>query len=98
MSKSDKIYDIEKWVTDEENPIDRKNREAFHVILFAISHSQNLHAAMIMKGAVLLAIRYNCIRHTTDIDFSTHLKASEFDIDQIYIRSGTKPYFGNGNP
>lgn len=83
MSKSDKIYDIGSWVADENNPIDRQKREAFHTILFAISHSQNLHATMIMKGAVLLAIRYNCIRYTTDIDFSTHLKASEFDINQF---------------
>ncbi len=83
MSKSDKIYDLGIWVADEDNPIDKQKREAFHTILLAISNSQNLHASMIMKGAVLLAIRYNCIRYTTDIDFSTHLKASEFDIDRF---------------
>ncbi len=71
--------DLSTWVEQEENPTERKFREAVHTILFAIGHSQNIAAQMIMKGAILLAIRYNCIRYTTDIDFSTSITRKEFD-------------------
>lgn len=71
--------DLSAWVEQEGNPLDREFREAVHTILFAISQRQDISTRMIMKGAVLLAICYNCIRHTTDIDFSTSVKADEFD-------------------
>ncbi len=74
---------ISSWVEEESNPLSRKFREAVHTILYAISHSQAISTHMIMKGAILLAIRYECMRYTTDIDFSTGTTVQEFDADQF---------------
>ena len=49
-------------------------REAVHTILDGIGHSQNLSAKMVMKGGLLLAIRYDSSRYTRDLDFSTRDK------------------------
>ena len=49
-------------------------REAVHTILDGIGHSQNLSAKMVMKGGLLLAIRYGSSRYTRDLDFSTRDK------------------------
>jgi hypothetical protein len=49
--------DIEAWV--DAAPADQRGfREAVHIILDSIGHSQNLQARMVMKGGLLLAIRY----------------------------------------
>ncbi len=62
--------DIEAWV--EAAPADQRGfREAVHIILDGIGHSQNLQARMVMKGGLLLAIRYDSTRFTRDLDFST---------------------------
>ena len=62
--------DIEAWV--EAAPADQRGfREAVHIILDSIGHSQNLKARMVMKGGLLLAIRYDGTRFTRDLDFST---------------------------
>lgn len=61
---------IEAWV--EASPDGQRGfREAVHTILDSIGHSQNLRAKMVMKGGLLLAIRYESTRFTRDIDFST---------------------------
>ena len=61
--------------------IDQRNfREAVHLILAAISRSVGLRSKMIMKGGMLMAIRYDSTRITRDADFSTtdkHDKGSE---------------------
>ena len=50
--------DIEAWV--DAAPADQRGfREAVHIILDSIGHSQNLKARMVMKGGLLLAIRYD---------------------------------------
>lgn len=46
-------------------------REAVHTILDCIGHSQSLSAKMVMKGGLLMAIRYDSSRYTRDLDFST---------------------------
>ncbi len=62
--------DIEAWV--DAAPADQSGfREAVHIILDSIGHSQNLQARMVMKGGLLLAIRYDSTRFTRDLDFST---------------------------
>ena len=38
---------------------------------------------MTIKGGILLALRYNSPRHTTDVDFSTSLKYTDFDQDDF---------------
>lgn len=62
--------EIEAWV--ESAPHGQQGfREAVHIILDGIGHSQNLSAKMVMKGGLLLAIRYDSSRYTRDLDFST---------------------------
>lgn len=65
-----KEIDIGAWV-DLAPPSQRGFREAVHIILDGIGHSRNLQARMVMKGGLLLAIRYDSSRFTRDLDFST---------------------------
>lgn len=72
-------YSIDEWVSAA--PKDSLEfRKAVHIILTAISSSDYLKPRMIMKGGILLGIRYNSSRFTTDIDFSSAEKL--IDIDQ----------------
>ena len=62
--------DIPAWVA--KAAADKKNfREAVHVILTAIGQSTALRTKMIMKGGMLMALRYESSRFTKDADFST---------------------------
>ncbi len=70
---------IETWVDNAPDKEQQLFREAVHVILLAIARSAPLNVEMIMKGGVLLAVRYESGRFTHDIDFSTDMKLSEFD-------------------
>lgn len=63
--------DMEAWVAQAPDKAQRAFREAVHIILESIGHSQQLHASMVMKGGLLMAIRYDSTRYTRDIDFST---------------------------
>jgi len=63
-------YTMEAWV-DAAPHAQQELREAVHVILASISQSALLRAEMIMKGGILMAIRYRSPRFTTDIDFSS---------------------------
>ena len=72
--------EIEAWVA--EAPINqRKFRMAVHVILKAIATSDYLKPHMIMKGGMLLGIRYKSSRYTKDIDFSTPELFENFNRD-----------------
>jgi len=65
--------EIEAWVA--QAPQGQQGfREAVHTILDSIGHSKNLSAKMVMKGGLLLAIRYDSSRYTRDLDFSTRDK------------------------
>lgn len=66
--------DIKDWVEEAPNEGNREFREAVHTILSAVASDENLKASMILKGGILLAIRYNSHRYTKDIDFSTEKK------------------------
>lgn len=69
---------IEEWVSSA--PADRMVfRQAVHIVLSAIAGSEYLKPKMIMKGGMLLGIRYKSSRFTEDIDFSTKMKLSEID-------------------
>jgi predicted nucleotidyltransferase component of viral defense system len=73
---------IEHWVA--EAPADRKLfAQAVHIILHAIADSEYLRTSMIMKGGMLLGIRYLSSRYTEDIDFSTAKKLASFDKDEF---------------
>ena len=74
--------DITRWIESEPDPRRRELRRqnsAVHTVLLAIGNSQNLRATMLIKGGILLAIRYQGSRHTRDIDFSTDLQYHDFD-------------------
>ncbi|MFN5967315.1 MAG: nucleotidyl transferase AbiEii/AbiGii toxin family protein [Pseudanabaena sp.] len=64
-------YDIKDWVEEASTTSNKEFRQAVHTILSAIASDSNLKANMILKGGILLAIRYKSHRFTTDIDFST---------------------------
>jgi len=75
-------YSIDSWVA--QSPAEQKEfREAVHTILVAIAKTPELHADMVIKGGILLAIRYQSHRYTKDIDFSTPKKMSEFDLEEF---------------
>lgn len=65
--------DLAAWVSraDERH---RGFREAVHIVISAISDSAPLRTQMIMKGGLLMAIRYDSTRFTRDVDFSTREK------------------------
>lgn len=68
--------DIAAWV-DAAPDGQRGFREAVHIVLDSIGHSRNLQARMVMKGGLLLAIRYDSTRFTRDLDFSTSDRYAE---------------------
>jgi predicted nucleotidyltransferase component of viral defense system len=84
------LYNIAEWVEKEGNAQRRQFREAVHVILAAVSDLGHFRNQMLMKGGVLLAIRYNSTRYTKDIDFSTELMASDFDVDRFQSEFNNK--------
>lgn len=64
-------HDIRTWVEGATTDGNREFRQAVHTILSAVASDKDLKANMILKGGILLAIRYNSPRYTKDIDFST---------------------------
>lgn len=62
--------DLAAWA-ERAPPEQRGFREAVHIVLMAISTSAALSSRMVMKGGLLLAIRYDSTRFTKDADFST---------------------------
>ena len=64
-------FDIKDWVEEASTTNNKEFRQAVHTILSAIASDSNLKANMILKGGILLAIRYKSHRYTKDIDFST---------------------------
>lgn len=75
-------YAIEEWVA--EAPADRVTfRQAVHIVLQAIAESEYLQPRMIMKGGILLGLRYRSSRFTEDIDFSTSMRLADIDKDTL---------------
>lgn len=81
--------EIEAWVGNAPHG-QQGFREAVHIILDGIGHSQNLSANMVMKGGLLLAIRYDSSRYTRDLDFSTQdqYTAASPDVLLAELREG----------
>ena len=75
---------IEMWVSESDaDPVKREFREAVHTILSSIAQEPDLKASMVIKGGILLAIRYQSHRYTKDIDFSTSKVLDEIDKDVV---------------
>jgi predicted nucleotidyltransferase component of viral defense system len=75
--------DLAAWVDEELRPDRKVFRQAAQLVLRAIAQSPSLSAVMIMKGGLLLAIRYHSCRFTTDIDFSTSKRLQEVDLPAL---------------
>jgi len=79
-------YSIADWVdaADPRNGQGQQEfREAVHTILTAIANDSQLRASMVIKGGILLAIRYQSNRFTKDIDFSTDEMLDKVDPDKL---------------
>jgi predicted nucleotidyltransferase component of viral defense system len=75
--------DLTAWVDEELRPERKAFRQAVQLVLRAIAQSPSLSAIMIMKGGLLLAVRYHSSRFTRDIDFSTSKRLQEVDIPAL---------------
>lgn len=80
------LCDIGTWVEQAGESVTREFRAAVHTILHAIANSQDLQSKMLIKGGILLALRYNSLRHTRDIDFSTDIAYSDFDLEIFKLK------------
>lgn len=74
------MIDLEAWVEEEQAPQRRTFRQAVRLVLRAIAQSSALSSVMVMKGGILLAIRYKSSRFTKDIDFSTTERFQNVDL------------------
>jgi predicted nucleotidyltransferase component of viral defense system len=74
--------DVSSWVRCA--PLEQATfRQAAHVVLAAVGASSLLRMRMIMKGGLLMAIRYDSSRFTRDVDFST---AARYEVgDQLAL-------------
>lgn len=75
--------DLPSWVESEDDPQRRIFRQSVHLVLRGIAQSKTLSPLMVMKGGILLAIRYNSPRFTKDIDFSTSRKIQDVAIPAL---------------
>jgi hypothetical protein len=73
------MSNIEEWIAGSNDSAIKEFRQAIHMVLVAISNSNYLQIKMVMKGGVLLALRFQGLRHTRDIDFST---SEQYDSDK----------------
>ncbi|ODB98565.1 hypothetical protein A3196_10095 [Candidatus Thiodiazotropha endoloripes] len=74
---------IHDWVDASEDEKQRSFREAVHIILSGIANDRVLQATMVIKGGILLAIRYKSHRYTKDIDFSTDKQLADINPDSL---------------
>jgi predicted nucleotidyltransferase component of viral defense system len=77
-----KMIDLNAWVDSQEEPDRKVLQQAVQLVLRAIAQS-SLSPLMVMKGGILLAIRYHSRRFTRDIDFSTSRPFQEVDITAL---------------
>lgn len=75
--------DIAKWVSSEADPDRQRLKEAVHTLLVALSKSPPSGPALVLKGGILLAIRYGSSRYTRDVDFSTPERYEAIDPDKF---------------
>jgi predicted nucleotidyltransferase component of viral defense system len=77
------MIDLQAWVDVEKQPDRRVFRQAVQLVLRAIAQSPALSPLMVMKGGVLLAVRYHSSRFTRDIDFSTSRRIQDVDVPAL---------------
>lgn len=82
--------DLHAWVEAAANPANRALRQAVHTVVAAVSGDHILRDSSFLKGGMLLALRYDSNRYTTDLDFSNrqaYTKDREAEIVQALTRS-----------
>lgn len=94
MSNSIEALDLHAWV--ERAPDDKRLfREAVHILLTAIGTSVALRTQMVMKGGMLMALRYDSSRFTKDADFSTRDKYAKGDEAALLAELDAQLTFAN---
>jgi predicted nucleotidyltransferase component of viral defense system len=79
MSKKHSDFCVTNWVRDSDDPAIKELRQAIHTLFVAISETGFLQKEMIMKGGILLAVKFKSTRYTRDVDFSTSSEYADFD-------------------
>lgn len=69
---------LEEWAGDDQT------RQAVHTILLAVASDEDLKEAMVMKGGMLMSIKYSSDRYTDDIDFSNRYRLTEENLETLY--------------
>jgi len=75
--------DLEGWVENSEDDAEAEFRKAVKSLLEGISREASLADLMVMKGGLLLSIKYDSPRYTKDIDFSTQKPLSDLNFDEL---------------
>jgi predicted nucleotidyltransferase component of viral defense system len=74
-----KQIDLEQWVNKEKDLARRLSRQGMHAVILATAEIGNEFPSMVMKGGVLMAVRYGSNRYTTDVDYSTTAQLDEIN-------------------
>lgn len=74
------ICNLDVWI-DEAPENRREFRQAICLILVAVSQDPKLRSLMVIKGGILMGIRYRSDRYTTDLDFSAIHHREQFDTE-----------------
>jgi predicted nucleotidyltransferase component of viral defense system len=78
MSDSITTVDVNAWIEKaRQNPAEHRVRRVMRIVLFAVADSPLLKSKMVIKGGVLLALKYGTHRHTRDLDFSTEARVQQ---------------------
>lgn len=75
--------DLEGWVSNSKDDSEEEFRKAVKCLLEGISKEASLASLMVMKGGLLLSIKYNSPRYTKDIDFSTQKPLADLDFEEL---------------
>ena len=74
---------ITAWVDASIDQPTRELRQAVHTILVAVATAPRLPKLLVLKGGILLALRYGGDRYTRDIDFSMKETPREADVEGV---------------
>ena len=69
--------DLRAWVGQAPTPTNRTLRQAIHTVVTAVSLDRDLHDSSVLKGGILLALRHDSHRYTTDLNFSNDKSYTE---------------------
>lgn len=72
---------LERWVGAADDTTDREFRQAVHTVLDALASIPGLSQWIALKGAILLAVRYDFTRPTRDVDLSTEKRLQDVDVE-----------------